>query len=362
MKRKIPITLALAGIVAMCILAMSGCVGAARAVQSNSQPRSSKDVPSRFTTVIDHARHNAEMAFKSILIHSLIASASSDPWCLIVGGPQPTGYQQLVDSGALPIILANRYTGDDIVSTKDYSPGDFYIEFPTAESPVSRFWTHLGEQDWEYDAALAKELAATDERRPLSNHPPRPEGADIPSETTNGRTIFEEMSYDQSQIAMGFSCDRAYTRQYFEMPSDDDARARIIVVARAMQEVMRIWEPIPIPLNSVDGFVNYVGRKNPVAWTNPYTGEPMREVPWNKVAYYEPYPNSKVPFSPTDQAPHGGNSPLAGNYSFTNAPCPSFPDNDKNNVYAQFYFYLPNGTIAAYLVRWNLHPSSGPAY
>ncbi len=267
-----------------------------------------------------------ETAFKSLMIRSIIKKASVFYWELMVGGDGPENYESLLEEGILPIIFTNRYTGADIRNTSRYSPGDIYLHFPTKDNPVFSFWDHYGEKDYAYDPSLALQ----GEKHPL-------QGMD--EYTTDGRTLYLDVEVSPEEMALTSSASGC--RERYGIPPDDEARARVLLVFDAMDKIMRSagsWiDDVP---SSLDGYLELVGRRNPVAWTNPYTGEPMHEVPWANVPQCQ---HTGSPFN--EPIPELGNnknlSSLAGNYSFAIGP---------ERDYAQFYFKQPDGSIGAYIV------------
>jgi hypothetical protein len=166
---------------------------------------------------------------------------------------------------------------------------------------------------------------------------------------TDGRTLYwdEQMDFDW-YAANDPGPVRGLDR--FGIPADDEARTRVYLVYRAMNEIMchagDILASVP---SSLDDYVALLGRRNPVTWTNPYTNEPMHEVPWAEVPCYyganpadDPLPDINAP--PQDEA---ASSEPAGNFSYALGLSPVVEG--ENRGYAQFYFYLPDGSLAAYL-------------
>jgi hypothetical protein len=140
------------------------------------------------------------------------------------------------------------------------------------------------------------------------------------------------------------------SREFQNIPVDDDARAKIYVVYRCINEIMlQMGQTLDTAqYQTLDDYIAYCGRKNPAAWVNPYTGDAMKEVPWTTVpTYYYENPWGDLlqmvglvfhPDFPMDELP--------GNYSFTIDPGSS---SRAPSYYAQFYFKMPDGSVAAYI-------------
>jgi len=274
---------------------------------------------------------DAEIACKSLMMRTVVQKASSFYWELMVDGEGPDSYESLLEKGTLPIIFANRYTGEDIKITADYSPGDMYLNFPTAEDPVYRFMDHYGDKDLAYDPSVA----VPGEKHPL-------QGMDDYS--TDGRILYLDVEVSPEEMAITSSTSACRAR--YDIPAEDEARARVLVVFDAMDEIMRSaadW--ITEPPVTIDGYIDLAGRRNPVAWVNPYTGQPMQEVGWVNVPCYQQgalYAGPVPDFGGSVEDIEA--SALAGNYSY------AF---DTEKDYAQFYFEQPDGSTGAYLIVSN---------
>jgi hypothetical protein len=271
---------------------------------------------------------NGDLAFTYLAINTreLILLAEIPNWGLIVGGDAPTSYESLLEKGALSVIFKNRYTGEDIRITDEYSPGDFNVHYPTPDDPAYNFWTYYGEEDYSYDPSVA----LPGERHHVA-------GVGGPDYTTDGRTGY--IDHVVSNMAAYTSGPVDSNREIYNIPPDDEARARMMILSVAVHTIMRYgtsWlESVP---DSVDGYIELVGRKNPVAWVNPYTGQDISEVPWVEVPLFQeatPVNEPSLGFAQSDDT-----TGLAGNYSFAMGI-------EKN--YAQFYFLMADGSVGAYI-------------
>ncbi len=285
-------------------------------------------------THLNNPNFTEEMMFKASMTEGILLFCVADGIGMFNGGAGSFTYETLISEGLLPIVFANRYTGEDVVNSREYSKGDIFIE-NDADTGWFRFYQHMGE----LDAAYEPGAVPPGERVPWAGDPV--------SYTTDGKTLFLEGQRDAKQMGHG---DPGPYRERFGIPPDDEARARIYLVYRTANEIMyhagNIIDSVPV---SLDGYISLLGRRNDNAWVNPYTGGPMEAVEWTAVpCYYQTEPRQDPMYElyasgETDLT----DAELAGNYSYTLGPSPFIEGEDR--AYAQFYFYLPDGSIAAYL-------------
>lgn len=279
------------------------------------------------------------MGFKSGFIELYVNMAAYTGWGLIIGEGLPDSYDTLIESGVLPIILANRYTGNDIRSTTEYNPGDFFVRFPASSDLTVETRFYFGDKDYFYSSSTYQ-----------SNQILQVEG--FGNNTTDGRTLFTLNEITESDFKSWNDPHIEDSRQLFQIPPDDEARSRIYFIYRCYNEILQhAGYPdtgITTMPDSFDGYIALIGRKNPKSWINPYTGDSMKEVPWTDVSVF--YLQGESQNNPLNQfgeftTNEQSDTELAGNYSFKIGKGPL----DKLNAYAQFYFYLPDGSIAAYI-------------
>jgi len=300
---------------------------------SDSQPTETKQAKARDAAQTPPEKNYIQ--FRQYYIESAI-NMGTQAWTLLEGLQMPGDYNALVESGALPIIYLNPYTGEDMDESREYSPGDIWFHFPTPEEPNYRLWIHLGEMDINYDSQLAES------------------GEVVPMEfgpefRTDGHTIFIEYELSPEEItSMEDVGDIGAGREAWNFPADDTARLRIYTVFCSVQDLLTtLHADVPSNPESIDEVVALVGRKNPVSWTNPYTGEPMRNVPWVTLPFYSD--NISVPEeSPSPQDGIDAEA-LVGNYSFVSGQHPIYGGQARFPVVIQYYFYLPSGEVASYL-------------
>lgn len=251
----------------------------------------------------------------------------------LVGCPYPENYQEILEYGLVPINQNNRYTGNPMVSTDEYSPGDIFYE---ADPLTGMFYlyTYLGDKDETYDPSFTN-----GQFLPWSG----------PDTVSDGKTVKTE-KFIGTEIINGDAL-TADIREYFYFPLNDDARVRMYIISDSMNRVMywlsQMFDFVP---DSIDEYVGMLGTKNDVAWTNPYTGQPMKEVEWVDVPLYYGWEPVQEPISGlnnnTGISP-AQNSELAGNYSYKLENSPVIDGVMRS--YAQFYFKLLDGSIAAYV-------------
>jgi hypothetical protein len=288
--------------------------------------------------ILSNPQGENEMALKLAALSSILDIAMVQSWGIVVGSQQPSDiYPTLIETGALGIIFSNRYTGQDMIITNEYSPGDIFLKMPTEDDPIYHFWKYMGERDNFYDPSAVGDGL----KIPIKG---------LPEEKTDGKTIYIDVPVDVADMPL---FDLNQSREFCGIPVDDSARARIYSVYRCMAELLMqaagTLESTPVTL---DGYIEILGRKNPVAWTNPYTGDAMMEVEWVQVPtfYYETAsPDPLREQNVTLDDPQLSDSELAGNYSFFITP-PN-PDSGKKEVFVQFYFYMPDHSVAAYIGR-----------
>lgn len=327
-------------LLAIGILLFSCATATPAPVQNNTPPETSPPrqvvnitLPSLGEAIQEPVNPDGEMAVsaKEIAIASLITRSMSLGWELLVSNKAPETYDDLLETGALPFILANRYTGNDIKITSTYSPGDIFLLFPSKVQPEFHFWQYYGEKDLGYNPSVGSD----GKRHPLIGNP---------EYTTDGQTLYNDVAVNPADLITSIPDGG---RERYGIPVNDEARSRIFVVYDATQTLIgNAYEMgIKAPLD-LDSFIAIYGRRNPVSWTNPYTGEPMKQVPWVKVATYRDRNPEGIPM-PDFSTSNYANADLAGNYSY--AVGNAMVEEYDLKAYMQFYFKLPDGSIAAYL-------------
>jgi hypothetical protein len=332
----------LASLISIVMFAISSCSVSLPAAYAQTEDVNGDDIADSITENPENPNALPNW-LQSGLPAFFIQLASQTLWNLKNGQPGPSSFESLIGTGTLAVIPFNPYTGEDVISTPDYSPGNFFLSFPTVDDPVVKFWTYLGDDSENYDP----DLYTSGEIRPMGN------GSD--EYYTDGRTIFLNTIVTEEYIdSLDDIVDPSSFRESLNFPVDDDARVAIYTVARFTESLFYFIgnRPADFP-NSLDGMIAIVGRKNPISWTNPYTNEPMEEVPWIQVPFYNCGDQGLGKIPDASPWPQEGidKDALAGNYSFIAGSSPYNPNEPgERTACAQFYFYLPNGDIAAYHV------------
>ncbi len=249
------------------LLALAGC-------SSSSTGRATDAVAERDPDVEIHARLidkfgdgvvnpylTNEGQFYFSVLGSLVTSAGYY-YKVTHGFPEHYDYDDLVESGAIILIPRNLYAGEDAAQTETYSQGDLFFEYNTNEGQT--FTLHLGKGAPEYwpekfaqgetirETHRGKEKIYDGRSKSTYLRPPTPEEIiqareDI-DETSFWMTHPEanQMNNMHSQI-QNFLASHSF---YYDTPPDN-----------------------------FDDLIERFGRKNPKAWQNPYTGNPMEELP-----------------------------------------------------------------------------------
>jgi hypothetical protein len=274
---------------------------------------------------------SVEFYLKTVIIESAIMNAIGTNHMLL-GSQFPESYDEMLTNGLIPVIFENRYTGNPIINTEQYSEGDIYYDIDPANSTL-HFQIHMGNQDLVFDPDL-------------TNGEDKPWGGDPMFALTDGRSI--KFKYETTPEMLDGSMFTAENRIRFGIPENDDARARIYILSKFIDDVMfRLGEVTHDVPFSINYYIEFLGDKNPSSWINPYTGNPIKEVGWFDVPLYykwepltEPVPN----LSNGDQLLPND---LAGNYAYKLDSSP-IVDGELRS-YALFYFKEPDGSISGYL-------------
>ena len=325
----------------LCILMISyvfsaGCAtpeaaGSGEEVAESSDEHVSNQLPDDLV-ILPNSSYSEEFASKDRLLNELINIAITESIPLITSD-LPLNYETLISSGAIPVIPANRYTGKDVVNTPDYSPGDIYFELD-AENEISHYYRYMGP----LDLAYKPDAVPAGERRHWSGEP---------EAETDGKALYIDAKINLEW----FQIDQAAHRRLRGIPEGDMARSRMYVLNEAMTCIVRAaGMHFDEPPETLDGYIDFVGRRNPIAWINPYTGEEMKSVPWimpHKMfaagsEYNEPMPES-LGAGENDELSIEN---LVGNYAYKVIPSESMPEAKEAHIL--FYYYLPNKKLGAY--------------
>ncbi|MCD6217471.1 hypothetical protein J7L05_06385 [bacterium] len=249
----------------------------------------------------------------------------------------PFNYRSLIDEGLLIYIPRNPYTGEDVKTSLEYSPGDILI---ASNNEAMAFLRHIGEKDDGYDSTTND----FNELYYLSGIGKREEIY------TDGRTIYDFEKIDSDKLNEAINSAELGRRGYF---GDDytSETARITTISAQVHRMMNNYalaQSHENVLNSLDEYLNYYGRKNPKAWINPYTHADMQQVDFIECQYDVlndlKLTQPPVPYSIIKNAEQLDN--YAGNYSFS-----VFEDEGGEVAIFAIYYYDKNGDLAASVSR-----------
>jgi hypothetical protein len=246
----------------------------------------------------------------------------------------PTTYDDLLSSGKLPVIFKNRYTNEPIKNTEEYSRGDIYYSADLKKG-VILFLQHMGEKDQIYKPGATSGAFW-------------PYVGGMEEMTTNGRTVKYEKPFDPAMPKIS----PEQVRTLKGIPADDIERAKIYIVAswvgNYVQRLSAYAKEIP---SSLDGYIEMIGWKNPVAWTNPYTGQPMKLVDYYDVQIYDAAAMGRK--IPGDYAGPKPPDDVIGNFAYK--PIMKLNHTDPQIVHILFYFREADGSISAYRAIGFMH-------
>jgi len=204
----------------------------------------------------------------------------------------------MIEDGVLIIEPTNPFTNNKMVFSKEYSPGEIYFycgELLPGE-PM---------QAWHYDPSEPK----YDDQLAASGEWISPK-AESPEYKFNGHT--EKISPDIPPEGMPYEV--PYYMDFREQcgyADTPDAALKVIMVADQLDALMKCYSSFndEVP-DSLDAYIEWLGLKNPKAWTNPYTGGEMHQVPLVKTNTFSE--NRDIPLLPEPEA----TNEYAGNYAY----------------------------------------------
>ncbi len=303
-------------------------------VQSTDKPdtapvRSRESIPPDESVTLHNPNYEVAICQKAGLFEELLMYAENEGR-LLLGGGLPLTYDALLNEGSLIVIPANRYTGSDMANIKNYSLGDFWYDFDANEN-VRCFFMHNGDKDIAYDpdaveAGKTKYYAGQSDVK------------------TDGKTIMQETYMEAQWFA---ETDPSTYRQ--SLPVDDEACARMYLLYHGVNKIMLSagWT-LDSPFQTLDEYISFIGRKNPVAWTNPYTGDPTAQREWYLPSLVVNVLGPAEP-SQSDATGYPENGPvdvstLPGNYAYTVVDTPS----GAKQAHVLFFFKTPDGGVGAF--------------
>lgn len=202
-----------------------------------------------------------EEVITKLTVNSFIVSQSMYDTGFVVDNLS-CNMNSMIENGYYAIIPRNPYTGEDIKTSLDYSPGDFLF---ATDGKASVYIQHQGLMgndcylDLEnYDNLYYTQIVGEDE------------GC-----VSDGRTEYMFGIYDEDMKRSAIkeitqSRINRYGKRY---PREN---AKLYWLKRQMFEILSSYsQEYEEVLPTLDDYLNFFGRKNPAAWINPYTGKPM---------------------------------------------------------------------------------------
>jgi len=240
-----------------------------------------------------------------------------------MSGPTSVDFQYLFNKGYIAVIPKNPYTGKDIEQSGEYSPGDMYYEYDIYDG--GKFMFHLGEGSYRYSPEMYERGEVEEEWQGRSKDAVEKHLID----SFDGRT---ETHFLPGVIEFKDKLDDHQVKP--DMTKLDEANERMRYMYNQMQSLFHsISEIAEEPGDTLLETVDAIGRLNPLAWINPFTGMPMKEVqiwgPWG-------YPDSIKAVNPDKEE-------YAGNYSYV-----KYEWRGKTWGVLAFYYIQENGELWVY--------------
>ena len=230
----------------------------------------------------------------------------------------------IIQNGLIPIIPRNPYSGEDIKTSFEYSPGDAVF---ACNSKAAIDIHHLGPAELFFDATLKdnNKLFYLDKTKEIEN-------------LTDGRTLYSYHKFTDDKPNLAFTNKRE-SNDNFEKQKKIKWLFREI--ENLMQEYFRFHEDAP---QSIDEIINYFGRRNPASWNNPYSGKKMIQMPKFAVCEMIPgevteYLDRPEPFTKVNETEYINK--YAGNYSYTVVETKRGP-----MAILSIYYIKPNGRLS----------------
>jgi hypothetical protein len=229
--------------------------------------------------------------------------------------------EKLIAAGFLAIKPSNPFTGNPMLFSEEYIPGEIYFApRPLAEGDTG-FIRHFDQAEPEYDTTLVQKGEWLQKK-------------DLPEE--KGWFLADEYEYFNGQSLKrvlpgpgSLPPDYLTVRKNWGYEDYPDEQLRVMSIAVQMSSVVGSYsihhEEAPEYFNE---YINWLGQENPAAWVNPYSGEVMKQVPIVACATYPDDPNAPLGEMPKDV------SPFIGNYAY------KLYDNGQYTVSLARFYYL----------------------
>ena len=206
-------------------------------------------------------------------------------------------------NGCVPIIPQNPYTGNDVKTSLEYSPGDFLV---AANEKAFIYIQHYGPLEPECVSPLEVDYTRLFYTSDYYFN----------NELTDGRTFYvflRDTGNPNDDIFWKLPIKRQSDLSSIELTKLNWLGDQVQIIMTTYSD---FYNDFP---DTLDDLINYFGRKNPAAWINPYTNKPMEQLPkfaalkslQDSLSDYLDYPDS-----PSDIYKPEYINKYAGNYSF----------------------------------------------
>jgi hypothetical protein len=201
---------------------------------------------------------------------------------------------KLIDTGFVAIKPLNPFTGNPMVFSEEYIPGEICVFVGDRTKAEGYFIRHYDPSEPEYDPILVEKGEWIHKEGMAEN------------EYFNGRT-FKRVPPGPSEPP----ADYLTTRDNWGIINHTDDQIKVESLASQMLSIIGkyslYYEEVP---GDFEVYIDWLGDKNPTAWVNPYTGEPVKQVPMVACAT-----SPEDPDAPLDEIPEDISS-FIGNYAY----------------------------------------------
>lgn len=237
----------------------------------------------------------------------------------------------IIADGLMAIVPRNPYSGNDIKTSLEYSPGDCLF---AADQRGVAFIYHAGNKEDSFEPSR-KDHSVLTYRRKFST----------PDVYSDGRSLIHYHKFTTDEYSQLIAdSNKMRIDQYGENYSNDVIK--IYWIYRQVRQMIVIYsfinENVP---QSLEDYINYFGRINPPAWINPYTGQPMKQVGFAQECEYQmdlDQLDIDIPVLPEYLDKQKDKSLYAGNYSFA-----TYQDKDGPVTVFAIYYIKLDGNLAA---------------
>lgn len=241
----------------------------------------------------------------------------------------------LINNGLMAIVPQNPYTGNDITTSLDYSPGNCFL---AADERGVIFIYHSGEKEMAFEPNRESHAILTYQKNDKQ-----------PELYSDGRSQIHYHKFSPSEYSELVSGGEGMKSGQFRENNNPEFR-KIYWLQRQVFEMMTRYSQMnENVLQSLEDYINYVGRVNSPAWINPYTDQPMQQVGFALECEYrvnQDMSHPGAPVSPDMLDEQMDKSHYAGNYSFA-----TYTDEEGPISVFAIYYLKPDGNLAALSCR-----------